>query len=71
MDIDYLINQMDYQKRFIEIYNMIIEQNLKNKREEHAYFQSRIKSALQIIMFIYGDIIIEKVGRSYEYRRKS
>lgn len=71
MDIDYLINQMDYQKRFIEIYNMIIEQNLKNKREEHTYFPSRIKAALQIIKFLYDDIIIEKVGRSYEYRRKN
>jgi hypothetical protein len=71
MNIDYLVKTMNYQKRFIEIYNMIIEQNLKNEREEHAYFQSRIKAALQIIKFLYGDIEIEKVGRSYEYRRKN
>ena len=70
MDIEYLINQMDYQKRFIEIYNMIMEQNLKSNREKHAYFQNRIKTALKIIKFVYDDIIIEKVGKSYEYRRK-
>lgn len=69
LDLSFLIKEMDYQKRFNEVYNMIIEQNLRNKREEFAYFESRIKAALKIVETLTNKIKIIKDGRYIKFKR--
>lgn len=69
LDISFLIKEMDYQKRFNEIYVMIIEQNLRNEREEFAYFESRIKAALRIVEYLAKNIEVIKDGRNIKFKR--
>ena len=71
MDIHFLIKKMDYQKRFLEIYNLMIEQNLRNERDEFYYFNSRLKTVLRIIEILYKDIISYKDGREIKFKLKS
>jgi len=64
-----LIQKMDYQQRFNEIYNMIMEQNLRNQREKTDYFKSRIKAALKIVQYLKHTIQSDKHGRKLIFQR--
>lgn len=64
-----LIQKMDYQQRFNEIYNMIMEQNLRNQREKTIYFKSRIKAALKIVQYLEHTIQSDKHGRKLIFQR--
>lgn len=52
LDISKIKDMMDYSNRFHRLYDLIEFRNIRNDREEHEFFESRIKSALEIIAAI-------------------
>ena len=71
LNIEKIMVQMEYQQRFHDIYQMIIDKNIRNDREVYDFFISRVKSALRIIGTITNLVEIEREGRSNIYLRKN
>lgn len=70
IDITKLHSEIDYSRRFHEIYALIAERNIRNDREEEDYFERRLKAALQLIAVETKLIRREKEGRSYVFYKE-
>lgn len=70
IEINDIIQSLDYTKRYHEIYNMIMALNLRQDRDPFTYFHSRVDAGLHIVDFHTNMLKIYKEGRSRIYERR-
>ena len=71
LDVKDVMEKMEYYQRFHDIYQMMIDKNIRNDRDKFEFFISRVKSALRIIANITNLVEIEKEGRGNIYLRRN
>jgi hypothetical protein len=63
INIEQLMDRIDFSQRFHKIYSLIEYRNIRNDRPDRQYFLNRIKSGLEIISCLHGTVRVVKEGR--------
>ena len=63
IDIEKLMEDMDYSDRVHQIYKLLQYRNLRNDRDEREFFERRIKSGLELVSKLKGTVKVLKDGR--------
>lgn len=70
LDIADLMNSMDYSHRFHRLYDLLEFRNLRNDREDKEFFQSRIKSGLELVAKLDQNIRVDKEGHTKVFYKR-
>ncbi|MFH1584484.1 MAG: hypothetical protein ABIA56_05170 [Actinomycetota bacterium] len=70
LDVEEVMENMEYEQRFHDIYQMVIAKNIRTDRDKFDHFVTRVKSALRIIGTITNLVEIEKEGKGNIFLRR-